>query len=54
MVFAWLPRSHVLTGLTAGTLRELPPGDPSRRYTELYLVYGDREAAGQAALHLEG
>ncbi len=52
MGFAWLPRSRVEAALDAGILRELPLGEASRRYTELHLVYADRDAAGPAALRL--
>lgn len=52
MGFAWLPRSRVTAGLESGALDELPLGEASRRYTELYLVYADRDAAGPAARHL--
>lgn len=52
MGFAWLPRSRVEPGIRSGSLRELPLGAGSRRYTELYLVYADREAAGPAVAHL--
>ena len=52
MGFAWLPRSRVQAGLASGILRELPLGEASRRYTELYLVHADLEAAGPAALQL--
>lgn len=52
MGFAWLPKSRVAASLAADSLRELPLAQGSRRYTELYLVYADREAAGPAALQL--
>ncbi len=52
MGFAWLPRTRVLAGIAYGDLRELPLGEASRRYTELYLVYADPEAAGPAVRHL--
>ena len=52
MGFAWLPRSRAEPGLRSGTLRELPLGASSRRYTEIYLIYADREAAGPAVLQL--
>ena len=52
MGFAWLPASRVKPHLEAGRLRELPLGGASRRYTELYLVFRDRELAGPATLRL--
>ncbi|GAB5452180.1 MAG: LysR family transcriptional regulator [Halioglobus sp.] len=52
MGFAWLPRSRVQAGIAAGRLAELPLGASSRRFTELYLVYADRDAAGPAARQL--
>ena len=52
MGFAWLPRSRVEARIRSGALKELPLGPGSRRYTDLYLVYADQEAAGPAVLHL--
>jgi len=52
MGFAWLPRSRVQARLEKGELRELPLGNASRRYTELYLVYADASAAGPAGRRL--
>lgn len=50
--FAWLPEELIRPDLDAGTLAPLPMRRGGERFADLYLVYGDREAAGPAALRL--
>ena len=50
--FAWLPEELIQPELQAGTLAPLPMRRGGERFIDLYLVYGDREAAGPAALRL--
>jgi len=52
MGFAWLPASRVVDGLNSGRLKALPLEQGARRYTELYLVYADRDRMGPASLRL--
>jgi DNA-binding transcriptional LysR family regulator len=52
MGFAWLPESRVAPGIASGELAELPLEQGSRRYTELYLTYADRDQAGPVARRL--
>ena len=50
--FAWLPEELIQPELQAGRLAPLPMRRGAERFVDLYLVYGDREAAGPAALRL--
>lgn len=50
--FAWLPEELISPELVAGTLAPLPMRRGGERFIDLYLVFGDREAAGPAALRL--
>jgi DNA-binding transcriptional LysR family regulator len=52
MGFAWLPRSRVSPGVTAGRLKPLPLAAGAHRYHELYLVYADVDRAGPATREL--
>jgi DNA-binding transcriptional LysR family regulator len=50
--YAWLPEYKIRDELAAGTLRALPLREGAERFVELYLVYADREGAGQGTLRL--
>jgi DNA-binding transcriptional LysR family regulator len=50
--FAWLPQDKIRAELQDGSLRELPMRGGSVRIVQLYLILGDREAAGPGALRL--
>lgn len=50
--FAWMPEEMISPELSAGTLAPLPMRRGAERFADLYLVFGDREAAGPAALRL--
>jgi DNA-binding transcriptional LysR family regulator len=50
--FAWLPEELIRRDLDAGTLAPLPMRRGGERFTDLYLVFRDREAAGPAAQRL--
>ncbi|KAA1194316.1 LysR family transcriptional regulator [Pseudohalioglobus sediminis] len=52
MGFAWLPALRISDALAAGRLQPLALEQGSARYTEVYLVYADRDRAGPATLHL--
>ncbi len=52
MGYAWLPVSRVAPSLEDGSVRELPLEQGSRRYSELYLTWADRDRAGPAACRL--
>jgi DNA-binding transcriptional LysR family regulator len=48
--FAWFPEERIRGELAAGTLKILPLRDGAERFSELYLVFADREAAGPGTL----
>jgi DNA-binding transcriptional LysR family regulator len=50
--FAWLPEEKIREELQAGTLKPLNLREGSERFTELYLIFSDREHAGRATLRL--
>lgn len=50
--FAWLPEELIEEDLRAGRLAPLPMRRGGERFTDLYLVFGDREGAGPAAQRL--
>ncbi len=50
--FAWLPEERIRPELEAGTLKPLPLREGGERFSELYLIFADREHAGPAALRL--
>jgi DNA-binding transcriptional LysR family regulator len=50
--FAWLPRAYVAEDLASGALARLPLREGGERFVQSYLVFGNRDAAGPAALHL--
>lgn len=50
--FAWLPASRVVDALDSGRVKALPLVQGARRYSELYLVYADRDRMGPASLRL--
>ena len=50
--FAWFPEERIRGELAAGTLKVLPLRDGAERFSELYLVFADREAAGPGTLRL--
>ena len=50
--YAWFPEDKIREELTAGTLKPLPLREGGERYAELYLVFADRDAAGQGTLRL--
>ena len=50
--YAWLPEDKIREELAAGTLKPVPLRDGGERYAELYLVFADRDSAGQGTLRL--
>ena len=52
LAFAWLPEPYIRDDLRSGRLRELPLVEGRRRFADLYLVFGDRDAAGPATRRL--
>ena len=50
--FAWLPLSRIEGHLANDRLRELPLEKGSRRSSQLYLTYADRDLSGPATCHL--
>ena len=50
--FSWLPEERIREELKAGMLKPLPLREGGERYTDLYLIFADREHAGPATLHL--
>ena len=50
--FAWYAEESIRQELDSGSLVRLPLVEGAERYVTLYLVYGDREAAGPGARRL--
>ncbi len=50
--FAWLPEEKIRDELAAGTLKPLALREGGERFSELYLIFADREHAGPATLRL--
>lgn len=50
--FAWLPEERIGDELRSGQLKPLPMRHGGERFADLYLIFGDRSAAGPAALRL--
>jgi len=50
--FAWLPEECIRDELRSGRLAPLPMRHGGERFADLYLIFGDRSAAGPAALRL--
>lgn len=49
MGFAWYPEEKIRRELAAGELKRLPLVEGAERFTDLYLVYANRDYAGPAA-----
>lgn len=50
--YAWFAEDKIRPELAAGTLKVLPVREGGDRFSELYLVFADRDAAGPATLRL--
>src|SRR5882672_886073 len=50
--FAWYPEDTIRAELDRGELRQLPMREGGERWSELYLVYADRDYAGPGVLRL--
>jgi DNA-binding transcriptional LysR family regulator len=50
--YAWFPEDKIRDELMSGLLKPLPLRESGDRYTELYLVFADRDAAGPGTLRL--
>jgi len=50
--FAWYPEDSIREELDTGRLKPLPLSEGAERYTHLYLVFADRDAAGPGARRL--
>lgn len=50
--FSWLPEERIRKELEAGTLKPLQLREGGERFSELYLIFADREHAGPATLRL--
>lgn len=50
--FAWYPEDSIREELDTGRLKPLPLSKGAERYTHLYLVFSDRDAAGPGARRL--
>lgn len=46
--FAWLPELNIRRELTEGSLRPLPLQEGAERFTEIYLVFAEKDYAGPA------
>ena len=50
--YAWFPEDKIRPELAAGALKILPLSEGGERFSELYLIFGDRDAAGPGTLRL--
>lgn len=50
--YAWYPEEKIRNELAAGTLKPLPLREGGERFTQLYLIFADRDAAGPGTLRL--
>lgn len=50
--FAWYPEDKIRAELVNGALKALPLREGAERWTEIYLVFADRDSAGPGALRL--
>ncbi|HEX6244126.1 MAG TPA: LysR family transcriptional regulator [Polyangiales bacterium] len=50
--FAWYPEERIRPQLASGLLKPLPMREAAERWTEMYLVFVDREGAGPGTLRL--
>ena len=50
--YAWFPEDKIRTELAGGALKILQQRDGGERFSELYLVFADRDAAGPGTLRL--
>jgi len=50
--YAWLPEEKIRDEVQAGLLAPLEVRDGGARYAQLYLIYADRDAAGQGTVKL--
>lgn len=50
--YAWLPEYKILDELAAGTLKPLPLREGAERFSELYVIFADRDAAGPGTQRL--
>ncbi|MDB5770745.1 MAG: hypothetical protein V7606_2571 [Burkholderiales bacterium] len=50
--FAWFAEERIRNELKAGALKPLPLREGSERFSELYLIFADRESAGPGTLRL--
>lgn len=50
--YAWYPEESIREELERGALKPLPLGEGAERFTTLYLIYADRDAAGPGTRRL--
>ena len=50
--YAWFPEDKIRTELAGGALKILQLREGGERFSELYLVFADRDAAGPGTLRL--
>jgi DNA-binding transcriptional LysR family regulator len=50
--FAWFPEEKIRNELATGTVKPLPLREGNERFSEIYLIFADRDSAGPGTLRL--